>query len=175
MRSCKPCDRLDLYRQSLVVAWGYADYNDWPVKLNSVFHLFLTEVGEELIADMDYLEVQRGYQAPDIAMLFKNPARVYRMIDSAVYSMRRRGVSLEEQRAVVLRLLDVVAALKHGSEFNENGRNIIYSPSRVVELRRRQLSSVSCTREEALTVHRLCGSLWAYTECIFFRAHSRSI
>ena len=49
-------ERLSLYRNSLSLAWGFVDYNDWPVKLNSIFHLFLKEFGEEFIKDLRHLE-----------------------------------------------------------------------------------------------------------------------
>lgn len=164
-------DRLDLYRKSLVRAWGHRDYNDWPVKLNSVFHLFLYEFGEELLADLDYLEHYKGWPLRKIAELFRNPARIYRLIDSVIYSMRRQGYTLFRQRQEVLRLLSMVRAIKHGSEFNEDGRNIIYSPGEVESVAGHLRTAPRCNRDESALVHRLCGLLWAYTESIFFRAH----
>lgn len=171
MRSRTDEERLQLYRESLRHAWGFTDYNDWPVKLNAVFHLFLPEFGRELLADLHALRRERGFDPPAIARLFRNPARVYRLIDSTVYSMRRSGLSLTDQRAVVLELLSVVRAMKHGSEFNEDGRNLIVDPARAEARWGAALPAGRPVRSAAAAVHRLCGLLWAYTESIFFRAH----
>ncbi len=169
MRSAE--ERLELYRQSLVRAWGHTDYNDWPVKLNASFHLFLTEFGDELVDDLRCLTDERGWSSAEVAALFRNPARVYRMIDSTVYSMRRRGRTLAEQRDVVLALLDLVSAMKHGSEFNEDGRNIVYGDEALEAASRLLVHGPLCSRNDSVLVHRLCGIAWAYTESIFFRAH----
>jgi len=85
--------------------------------------------------------------------------------------MRRSGYSLARQQEEVLRLLAMVKSLKHGSEFNEDGRNVIYSPAEVHSVILRHLGADQCSREDSVRVHKLCGLLWAYTETIFFRAH----
>lgn len=162
-------ERLTLYRKSLAFAWGFVDYNDWPVKLNSVFHLFLKEFGEELLEDINALKAQ-GCSAKDIAGGFYNPARIYRIIDSAIYSMRRNKYPLDQQKAVTLELLSFVSVLKQGSEFNEDGRNIIYNDAQLAAVIDR-LDGKTCTRDDSRLLHRFCGMIWAYTEAIFFRAH----
>lgn len=162
--------KIDLYRQSLLRAWGFRDYNDWPVKLNSVFHLFLEEFGEEFWSDLKYLEEEKKMSLQEISMMFNNPARIYRLIDFLIFGFRRKHRPLEFQRKMVLKLLSMVKALKYGSEFNEDGKNIIYNPEKVSQVASK-LSKSRCNLEESALIHRFCGLLWAYTEAIFFRAH----
>ena len=161
-------ERIRLYRESIGSAWGHGDGNTWPVKLNAAFHLFLKEFGEELIDDLAYLE-QRKTPA-EIARPFYNPARLYRIIDSTIYGMRRNHYSVAQQRAVVLKLLDLCKSLKYGSEFNEDGRNVIYDPATVEETAEK-LDQPLLSVEESKIVHRFCAVMWAYTEAICFRAH----
>lgn len=162
-------NRLRLYRQSLVKAWGCVDYNDWPIKLNAAFHLFLEEFSAEFLDDITYLESERGIALADIARAMNNPARVYRIIDASLYGLKRSRTPLVKQRQTTLKLLDMVKALKYGSEFNENGINEILSPSQVALLADKV--PVSCTPFGARLIHQFCGAMWSYTESIFFRAH----
>lgn len=164
-------EKIDLYRKSLGFAWGFVDYNDWPIKLNSVFHLFLNQFGEELLSDLDYLETHKRMPLQEIAKSFYNPARIYRMIDTTIYGLKRRKFTLEEQRKVVLKMLAMVKTLKFGSEFNENGQNILYTPEQEREILESKPLQRECTLQESQLVHRLCGLMWAYTEATFFRAH----
>lgn len=159
--------RIRLYRESISRAWGHGDGNTWPVKLNAAFHLFLKEFGEELVDDLIYLEQSKT--AAEIARPFYNPARLYRIIDSTIYGMRRNHYSVAQQRAIVLKLLSLCRTLKHGSEFNEDGRNVIYDPE-TVRKTAEKLDSVRSIEESKL-VHRFCAVMWAYTEAVCFRAH----
>lgn len=163
-----PGARLDLYRSSLINAWGCVDYNDWPIKLNAAFHLFLDEFGAEFLEDIEWLEREGGRSLEEIARAMGNPARIYRIIDTSLYGLRRRRVPLEQQRRTALKLLDMIKALKHGSEFNEDGINQILSPQQAEEL---AVRVPPASRERSIFVHRFCGVMWAYTESIFFRAH----
>lgn len=170
MKSLTDEERLDLYRKSLVHAWGFVDYNDWPIKLNSVFHLFLNEFSEEILSDISYLEQEKNYSITSIAKLMGNPARIYRIIDTTIYGMRRKRYSLKEQRNITLKLLSMVRSLKYGSEFNEDGKNIILPPEKVTDLIT-HCPQKRCSVEDSTFIHRFCGIMWAYTESIFFRAH----
>lgn len=161
-------ERLNLYRQSLMKAWGCVDYNDWPIKLNAAFHLFLDDFSSEFLDDIDCLERERGLSLAEIARAMGNPARIYRIIDTSLYGLRHRRRPLEEQRATTLKLLDMIRALKHGSEFNENGVNEILPLETVKELDAR-IPPLSAG--ESRFIHQFCGVMWSYTESIFFRAH----
>lgn len=168
MESNRPLDRVSRYRETIGRAWSHGDQNVWPVKLNASIHLFVKEFGEELLEDLAWLEAQ-GLTLAEIARPFQNPARLYRIIDSTIYSMRRNRYPMAAQRAVVLKLLDMTSALKYGSEFNEDGRNVLYDPNRAAAVAASIVDPVSAA--ESQLVHRFCGIMWAYTEAIFFRAH----
>ena len=97
--------KLERYRTSLGDAWRDAgDANVWPIKLNAAIHLFVKEFGEELTDDLMQLEAS-GLALGEIARPFYNPARLYRIIDSVIYSMRRNRQPLCRQREMVLKLL----------------------------------------------------------------------
>ncbi|MDE5873317.1 MAG: hypothetical protein K2H07_05325, partial [Lachnospiraceae bacterium] len=69
--------RLEKYKDSLKSAWGYNDYNDWPIKINSVMHLFLKEFATECMEDIEEIKGNTFLENKLIAE-FGNPARVYR-------------------------------------------------------------------------------------------------
>jgi hypothetical protein len=132
-------------------------------------HLFVKEFGEEYLDDLAWLEC-RGRSLAEIARLLGTPSRAYRVIDSVIYSMRRNRYPIGDQRAVVLKLLTMTKALKHGSEFNEDRRNVIYSPDEAGAAASKLDRPIGSVAESQL-VHRFCAGLWAYTEAICFRAH----
>lgn len=157
-------NRLNLYKKSLESAWGYNDYNDWPIKVNSIMHLFLKEFASEIIEDIKQID------ANELLKLFGNPARIYRIIDPTIFGMKRMKLPLEFQREIVLKMLDYVKLMKAGSEFNEDGRNNILSKEQV-EVLFEQYQFTKTDKQSAGTIQKFCGILWAYTESIFFRAH----
>lgn len=163
-------ERIRLYRECIASAWAHGDANTWPIKLNASIHLFVPEFGEELIADLMAL-LDSGKSLEQVARLFDNPSRTFRIIDSVVYSMRRNRYRLPEQRRIVILMLDATKALKYGSEFNEDGRNTIYNPRQVAEAVSGKLTRTVKTAYESQAIHRFCAMMWAYTEAIFFRAH----
>ncbi len=161
--------RLSYYRKSLQSAWGYNDYNDWPVKLNSVMHIFLVDFATEFLEDLNELE-EKKVSIEEISKAFGNPSRFYRLIDPVIFGMKRLKMNLQEQREVVIHLLDIVKKMKYGSEFNENGVNAILSPGQVSQLLER-LDMKKADKHAASMIQRFCGIAWAYTESILFRAH----
>lgn len=163
-------ERTARYRETISRAWSHGDTNVWPVKLNAAIHLFVKEFGEELLEDLAWLEAN-GRSLAEIAKLFYNPARLYRIIDSVIYSMRRNFYPVSAQREVVVKLLTMTKSLKYGSEFNEDGRNVIYDPATAEAAAASKLNEPIQSAAESQRVHRFCGLMWAYTECIFFRAH----
>lgn len=161
--------RLAYYRKSLQSAWGYNDYNDWPIKVNSVMHIFLQDFAKEFLTDLEETK-ERNFSTLDIAKAFGNPARFYRAIDPVIFGMKRLRIDIEEQRKVVLSLLDIVKKMKYGSEFNEDGSNIILTPDELNNLIGR-INLKKADASAASIIQRFCGVMWAYTEAIFFRAH----
>jgi hypothetical protein len=161
--------RLNKYKESLKSAWGYNDYNDWPIKVNSIMHLFLKEFAIECLEDIKEIE-EKQINEKELLKLFYNPARLYRIIDPIIFGMKRLGITLEEQRRIVIKLLDYVHEMKAGSEFNEDGKNIIMN-SDELDSYFFNIALIDSKREDAALIQKFCGIMWAYTESIFFRAH----
>ncbi|MFA5897591.1 MAG: hypothetical protein WC829_00625 [Hyphomicrobium sp.] len=163
--------RVDRYRESLRKGWRHnGDSYVWPIKLSAAMHLFAKAYGDELIEDINALEAS-GKSLAEIARPFYNPARPYRLIDYAIYSMRRNRCSLKEQRQMVLRMLDMMRSLKDSDEFTEDGRSIIYRPTQAKGIADHLASLPPASLAESQVVHRFCAAMWAYTEAIWFRAH----
>jgi hypothetical protein len=158
-------DWLNQYKQTLKTAWGYNDYNDWPVKFNSIMHLFIEPFAREFIEDL-YIAREKMTIA-EVALLFCNPSRIYRIIHSVLLGMKKGLCSLQQQRDIAQTMLEMVDAIKEGSPFNEDGRNIVLSQSAIAQLNPMDLSDP----EKSRCLHQVFGVLWAYTESIFFRAH----
>jgi len=161
--------RLSKYKESLRTAWAYTDYNDWPLKYNSIMHLFADTFSYEFLEDLNEL-MENNTPIKYIARSFSNPARIYRIINTIVFGMKKRGVNLIKQRQIVILLLDIIKEMKYGSEFNESGKNIIMDPS---DLEKLAVHSEFTPADEdmAREIQKFCGIIWAYTEAIFFRAH----
>jgi hypothetical protein len=161
--------KIQAYKQSLKSAWGYNDYNDWPVKFNSVMHLFLEEFAQEVLDDLEEIRAQ-GIPPQAVARAFFNPARIYRLINPVLFGMKKLGRSLKQQREITVCLLDLVKQLKYGSEFNEDGINIILGPKELDAVRR-EIPFTRADENSSALLQRFCGVMWSYTEAIFFRAH----
>ena len=157
-------DVIEMYKDSLKSAWGYNDYNDWPIKYNSIMHLFCKEFAEEYLSEIANIDRVSLYANIKTDM---NPARIYRMINPVIYGMRKMEMPIKTQRDIVVQLLEMTQELKCGSVFNEDGRNIILSESEVEAIQLTPMLRSSISQK----LHRIIGLLWAYTESIFFRAH----
>jgi hypothetical protein len=161
--------RLTYYKKSLQSAWGYNDYNDWPIKVNSVLHLFLPVFTTEFLNDLNEAESQK-MPISNIIQAFENASRLYRLINPLIFGMKRLRMNIAEQRRIVLYLLDIIKQMKHGSEFNEDGVNAIISPEQVAHMAE-TIPFQKVDRQTAIILQRFCGIMWAYTEANFFRAH----
>ena len=51
-------EKLLMYKKSLESAWGFNDYNDWPIKYNSIMHLFLDSFAQEFLDDFKTLKLR---------------------------------------------------------------------------------------------------------------------
>ena len=162
-------ERLKKYKKSLESAWGYNDYNDWPIKVNSIMHLYLKEFAKEMIEDINAIKLN-DINIDELLMLFGNPARIYRLIDPVIFGMKRLNLPVNEQREMVITLLDYVKRMKVGSEFNEDGYNLILPEEKVTELLKSNNVIVTDQKISEL-IQRFCGMMWSYTESVFFRAH----
>lgn len=160
---------LKAYRDALTIAWQYNDYRDWPVRMTAAMHLFCDRFAAEFMADLEALSLA-GYDDLAIARAFGSPVRLTRIADSVLFGLKRLRTTLDDQRQMILRLMEMAQRLKYGSPFNEDGRNLIWSPAAAAA----HAAATPFRRVvggEAGAVQRLCGALFAYTESIFFRAH----
>ena len=157
------------YKESLKLAWGYNDYNDWPIKFNSIMHLFVTEFTREYLEDFSQLLYQ-GFSLAEIGHAFKNPDRIYRNINFIIQGMKRLHMSIAQQQAWTVRLLETVRQMKYGSIFNEDGKHIIFTPSQVADCMKKAEFTLP-SQNDAHFLQQLCGALWAYSEALYFRVH----
>lgn len=162
-------EKLMMYKKSLESAWGFNDYNDWPIKYNSVMHLFLDSFTQEFLDDFKTLK-SRGVTNQEIADAFGNPSRIYRIIHTVIYGMKNLKYSVQEQKRMAVQLLDITSLMKSGSIFNEDGRNIIFNTGELEAVSHMKFHKVE-EHNVASQLHRVLGILWAYTEALFFRAH----
>lgn len=161
--------RIQKYKESLKSAWGYNDYNDWPIKFNSIMHLFLKDFTSEFLDEINSIK-EIGVGDEIIMESFGNPARIYRLINPLIYGMKLMRYDLLEQRTKVAYLLKLVENMKAGTAYNEDGNNIILNKCELNNVLK-NVHFISCRQNEAEELHRMFGLLWAYTEAIFFRAH----
>ena len=162
-------NKLLMYKKSLESAWGFNDYNDWPIKYNSIMHLFLNDFTHEFLEDFKELKA-KGVTNQDFSKAFYNPSRIYRIIHTVIYGMKSLKYSVSEQKEMAVELLDITALMKSGSVYNEDGKNLILNPYRLETTLSKSFNKVE-DREKSVKLHRALGILWAYTEAIFFRAH----
>jgi hypothetical protein len=160
------------FKNAVSETWAMDGKNTWPVDINAVTHLFMDIFFMELLEDIGKLK-ERGIDEKGISVMFKNPARIIRLIMPSVQGMKMLGIPIEKQREYILFLLSMVSNIKYGNLCNRDGKNIILSPN---ELNSDIDASKMFPSEKAssIIVHKLCGILWAYSEAICFRAHGLS-
>ncbi|WP_145331590.1 hypothetical protein [Paenibacillus xylanexedens] len=150
------------YRESLKVAWGYNDYDDWPLRISSIMHLFADVFAEEFIEDLNVIwDDQEGPER--LANIFGYPGRLFRLIDVVLFGLRRKRMPLEEQRAFIVKMLRAAETLKSGDVFNREGSNVLKRPS-LPEAEQRNTGHSSL-------IHKLQAALFMYTEAVLFRGH----
>lgn len=150
------------YRESLRISWGYNDYNDWPIRVTSIMHLFTDVMSEQFLQDLDTLwSEEEGARV--LADAFRYPGRLFRLIDIILFGLRRNRIPLDEQRLFTIRMLKAAECLKTGDLFNSDGRNLL----RDVSLPQKQ----ELEQGSGDLVHKLQAALFMYTETILFRGH----
>lgn len=152
---------LEKYRDSLKVAWGYNDYNDWPIRISSIMHLFAGVFAEEFVGDLNEVWERDKDAAVKIGKAFKYPGRIFRLIDVVLFGLRRKRVQLNEQHQFIIKMIKIAETLKSSDTFSELGTNLIKDVHLPTEL-----DGISPN-----VVHRLQAALFAYTEAILFRGH----
>ena len=162
-------ERLRRYVDAAVVPRFNTDRRKYPMYAGRLGRLYLDIFASELDGDLREFEVAGG-TTEELAQLFRTPSRIMRMAHTVLAGLRLAKRPLEEQREVILKLLDIVSAMKHGSEFCEDGRNVILSPTELDALASRP-ELQTADRDSARAFQRLAGTLWAYAETLYFVCH----
>ncbi|TVX93564.1 hypothetical protein [Paenibacillus agilis] len=152
---------LEKYRDSLKVAWGYNDYNDWPIRISSIMHLFADAFAEEFVSDLNMIWDRTEDAAEIIGKAFKFPGRIFRLIDVVLFGLRRKRIPLSEQHQFIFKMIKIAETLKLSDTFSELGTNLLKGTHIPTEL----------DRINSNVVHRLQAALFAYTEATLFRGH----
>lgn len=162
-------DRLAKYVEAAVIPRFNTDRRKYPIYAGRLGKLYLDVLAKELFDDIqDFLDEDRSIK--ELARIFSNPTRIMRMAHTILAGMKMGGATLEKQRQIILTLLDIIKAMKYGSEFCEDGRNLIFSPSQVAAT----LEGVTLSDADnvsARSFQRLCAVLWAYAETSYFVCH----
>ena len=160
------------FKNAVSETWAIDGKNTWPVDINTITHLFMDIFFVEFLEDIDKLK-KRGIGEKGISAMFKNPARIIRLIMPSVQGMKILGFPIEKQREYILFLFSIVGNIKYGNMCNRDGKNIVLSPDELGSFINTSKMYPS-DKASSLKVHKLCGILWAYTEAVCFRAHGLS-
>lgn len=153
---------LKKYKEALKVAWGYNDYDDWPIRVSSIMHLFADTFAQEFLEDMQKIWSE-GKGAEKLGNLFRYPGRLFRLIDVVLFGLRRLRIPLQDQRQFIVRMIRAAAVVKDGDLFSKDGRNL---------LKQEHIPNDYCgNHETSLIVHKLQAALFLYTESTYFRGH----
>lgn len=155
-------------KKCLKNVWAVDDKNNWPVKLNSISHLFAAELYKKIFESFNVLK-KRGYDFKMISSCFNSATSILRSMDVITRGFVLEGARIDERRTLICDLLKCAQNLKEGSIFNEDGHNILNTQSKIdEELQKLQVCSGI---EEALKIQKLCGLIRSYLEIIYFRAY----
>jgi hypothetical protein len=160
------------FKKALVRAWAVNDENNWPIKLNSISHLFLKEFSRDFINNIEELTNQ-GRTPGDMAQKLGSPTTIFRTMDQVLRGMFMNRIPVQKRREIIISLLKCIKSRKSGSLFNEDGKNLLYSRERI-----KKLSADSAWRtvnsDSAAIIHQWIGLLKAYVELLFFRMYEIS-
>lgn len=155
-------------RQCMASIWAVRDQNDWPVRLNTISHLFAEPYTMDFLNLMEQMEVEKISSISEI-----HPAALFRLFDLILKGMYTAGIKKDKRQQILIQFLFYLQSMKAGSIFNEDGHNILLAKSEVEKLKE-NLSLMKLTqesRQEARLVQNLIGLIKAYVEQLYFRAY----
>ena len=112
------------FKKALARAWAVNDENTWPIKLNSISHLFLKEFSRDFIDNLEQLTNQ-GSTLEDLARHLGSPTQIFRTMDQVLRGMFMNLVPVQKRREIIIKLLKCIKSQKSGSLFNEDGKNLL--------------------------------------------------
>lgn len=160
------------FKRALARAWAVNDENTWPIKLNSISHLFLKEFSRDFVNHLEQL-TNRGCTPADMAPRLGSPTQIFRTMDQVLRGMFMNLVPVQKRREIIIRLLKCINSQKSGSLFNEDGKNLLYSRERIKKLSA-DSSWSTANGDSAVIIHQCIGLLKAYVELLFFRMYEIS-
>ena len=129
-------------------------------------HLFVTEFTREYLEDFSQLLYQ-GFSLAEIGHAFKNPDRIYRNINFIIQGMKRLHMSIAQQQAWTVRLLETVRQMKYGSIFNEDGKHIIFTPSQVADCMKKAEFTLPSQNDDSFPSTTMRCSLGLFRSTLF--------
>jgi len=160
------------FKKALARAWAVNDENNWPIKLNSISHLFLKEFSRDFVYNLEQL-IHPGCTPADLAPSLGSPTKIFRTMDQVLRGMFMNMVPVQKRREVILTLLKCIQSQKSGSLFNEDGKNLLYCSEKIKKLST-DLAWNTTADDSAVILHRCIGLLKAYVELLFFRMYEIS-
>ncbi len=160
------------FKKALARAWAVNDENTWPIKLNSISHLFLKEFSRDFIDNLEQLTNQDS-TLEDLARHLGSPTQIFRTMDQVLRGMFMNLVPVQKRREIIIKLLKCIKSQKSGSLFNEDGKNLLHPGEKIKKLSA-DLAWRTADEDSAAIIHRCIGLLKAYVELLFFRMYEIS-
>lgn len=159
-------------KNALAVIWSVNDKHDWPVRLNTVSHLFAGEFFKDM-HNAFYSLVEKGCSLNEIGLLIGSPSRIFRSFDLIFRGMYINKVPVTQKRKFICDLLKCIQSMKQGSPFNSNGCNHILDQNSLDEIRNGYVWNTA-DMDASMTIHGFIGLLKAYIEMLYFRIYDIS-
>ncbi len=160
------------FKRALARAWAVNDENNWPIKLNSISHLFLKEFTREYVENLETL-INRGSTAEEMASLVGGPTKIFRTMDQVLRGMYMNLAPVQKRREIIISLLKCIKSRKSGTLFNEDGKNLLFTREKIEKLTA-EIAWRTAEEETSVVLHRFIGILKAYVEFLYFRMYEIS-
>lgn len=152
-----------------------AGYTVWPAPFFNPFEaeMYLASYFYERL-DEDLHELEKKLKIEDIAKLFKNPSRIAQMIWPLPFISTSK-LNKEERASLVHKIIDLISCFRK-DPFCEDGKNIIWPKHKIdktlKEIKIINLETVKEADDYRKEIGKLCGSLFMYTELLYFACHA---
>jgi len=115
---------------------------------------------------------QKGYNVENIARMLKNPSRIAQLLWPFGHVVNVDGKFKKQLTELASLIIDFISFYKK-DPFNQNGRNIIWSSRDISNYLSNEIieSSNDLFESYKAILSRLEGTLWLYSELLFFSIH----
>lgn len=160
------------FKRALARAWAVNDENNWPIRLNSISHLFLKEFFRDFARNLEEIS-ENGCNQDEMARILGSPTKMFRSMDQVLRGMFMNRIPVQERRKIIIKLLKVIKSRKSGSLFNEDGKNLLFPGEKIKRLSG-DSSWNNAADDSSVIIHQCIGLLKAYVELLFFRMYEIS-